>query len=95
MPTHDYLCTHLLLNVVEGVRAVDCKADEDDVRVGVGKRPKTIVVLLARGIPKGQLYVFPINLDIRNIVLKDGGDIDLLVCEERVGCSVSLSLDMV
>jgi hypothetical protein len=39
------------LNVVEGVRRVDGKADEDDMRIRVGERSKTIVIFLACRIP--------------------------------------------
>jgi hypothetical protein len=44
---------YLLLNVVEGVGRVNRKANEDDVRVGVGERAKTIVILLTSRIPQG------------------------------------------
>jgi hypothetical protein len=47
------------------------------VRVRVGERTETIVVFLTRCIPKGQLNVLAVDLDICNIVLKDGGDVDL------------------
>jgi hypothetical protein len=48
------------------------------VGVGVGKRSKTVVVFLASRIPQGQLYMLAINLDIGDVVLKDGRDIDLI-----------------
>lgn len=68
---------YLLLDVVERVRRVDSEADQDDVRVGVGQRAQPVVILLASGIPQGQLDVLAIDLDIRDIVLKDGRDVDL------------------
>jgi hypothetical protein len=51
------------------------------VRVGVGERAKTVVILLTGGIPKGQLDVLAVNLDIGDVVLEDGGDVDLLLVE--------------
>jgi hypothetical protein len=35
---------------------------------------------LAGRIPEGQLDVLAINLDIGNVVLKDGWDVDLSAC---------------
>lgn len=69
--------THLLLYVVERVGRVDGKADQDNVGVGVGERAETVVILLAGGIPEGELDVLAIDLDIGDIVLEDGGDVDL------------------
>ena len=39
--------SYLLLNVLERVRRVDGKADQDNMRVGVGQRAETVIVLLA------------------------------------------------
>jgi hypothetical protein len=69
--------TNLLLHVVQGVGRVDGKADEDDVRVGVGERAESVVVFLAGGIPQGQLDVLAVDLDIGDVVFEDGGDVDL------------------
>lgn len=74
---------YLLLDIVERVRGVDSEADQDDVRVGVGQRAQPVVILLASRIPQGQLNVLAIDLDIGDIVLKDSGDVDLMV--ETVG----------
>ena len=68
---------YLLLNVVKGIWGVDGEADQDDVRIWVRERAETIVILLTSGIPQGQLDVLSINLDIGDIVLEDGWDIDL------------------
>ena len=38
-----------------------------------------LVVLLSGGIPKRQLDLFPVHLDIGDIVLEDGRDVDLCV----------------
>lgn len=48
--------------------------------VGVRKGSETVVVLLASRIPQGQLDVLAINLDIGDIVLENGGDVDLSAC---------------
>ena len=69
--------TDLLLYVVERVRGVDGEADEDDVRVWVGERPETVVVFLAGRIPERELDVLAVNLDVGDVVLEDGGDVDL------------------
>ena len=45
--------------------------------VGVGQRTESVVIFLASRIPKGQLDVLAVNLDIGNVVLEDGGDVDL------------------
>lgn len=68
---------YLLLDVVERVGGVDGEADQDDMRVGIGQRAQTIVVLLASRIPKGQLDVLAIDLDVGDVVLEHGGDVDL------------------
>lgn len=69
--------THLLLDVVERVGRVDGKADENDVRVGVRERTQSVVVFLTCGIPESQLDVLAVHLDISDVVLEDGGDVDL------------------
>jgi hypothetical protein len=67
----------LLLDVVEGVGGVDGEADEDYVGIWVGERAETVVILLASCIPKSQLDVLSIDLNIGHIVLEDGWDVDL------------------
>ena len=68
---------YLFLDVVERVGRVDGEANEDNVRVGVRERAETVVIFLTSGIPEGKLYVLAIHLDIGDIVLEDGGDVDL------------------
>jgi len=68
---------YLLLDVVERVGGVDGKADQDNVRVGIGERAQTVVIFLTRGIPQSQLNVFAINLNVGDVVLEDGGNVDL------------------
>jgi hypothetical protein len=43
--------SYLLLDIVKRIGRVDGEADQDNVRVGVGERAKTIVVFLAGCIP--------------------------------------------
>lgn len=45
--------------------------------VGVGERAETVVILLAGGIPEGELDVLAVDLDVGDVVLEDGGDVDL------------------
>ena len=68
---------YLLLNIVKGIWGVDREADQDDVGVWVGQWTKTIVILLTGGIPQGQLDVLAINLDVGDVVLEDGWNVDL------------------
>lgn len=68
---------YLLLDVVEGIGRVDRKADQDDVGVRVGEGTETVIVFLASSIPQGEFNVLVVNLDIGDVVLEDGGDVDL------------------
>lgn len=45
--------------------------------------PSYSLVLLASGIPKGQLNLPAIDLDIGDVVLKDGGNVDLVVVSDQ------------
>lgn len=47
------------------------------MRIGVGQRSETIVVFLTSRIPKSQLDVLAVNLDVGDVVLEDGGNVDL------------------
>lgn len=47
------------------------------MRVRVGERAETVIIFLASSIPKSKLNVLAIDLNVRNIVLEDGGDVDL------------------
>jgi hypothetical protein len=67
----------LLLNIVERVRGVNGKTDQDNMGVGVGKRPETVVVFLASRIPQSQFNVLSVDFNIGDIVLENGRDIDL------------------
>lgn len=68
---------YLLLDVVERIGGIDGEANQDNVGVGVRERTETVVIFLASRIPKGQLDVLAVNLDIGDIVLENGGDVDL------------------
>jgi hypothetical protein len=52
------------------------------VRVGVGQRAKSVVILLTGGIPKGKFDMLSIDFNIGNIIFEDGWDVDL---EENTG----------
>lgn len=43
----------------------------------MSRRARLKVGTRTSGIPQRQLHVFPIYLDVRNIVFKDGGHVDL------------------
>ena len=47
------------------------------MRVWVRERSQSVVILLACGIPQGELDVLAVYLDVGDIVLEDGWDIDL------------------
>lgn len=42
----------LVFDVLQGVRRVDCKGNEEYMGLGVGQRPQSLVVFLTRGIPE-------------------------------------------
>ena len=71
--------TYLLLDVVERVGGVDGEANQDNVRIWVREWSETIIILLTGSIPKGQLNVLAIDLDVGNVVLENSGDVHL--CE--------------
>ena len=64
--------------VVKRVRRVYGEADEDDVGVGVAEGSEPVVVFLAGSIPQRKFDVLAIDLDIGDIVLKHGRDVNLL-----------------
>lgn len=49
------------------------------MRVGVGERAQSVVIFLTSGIPEGELDVLAIDLNIGDVVLENGGDVDLQV----------------
>lgn len=68
---------YLLLDVIERIGRINSEANQDDMRIGVRQRAKTIVILLASCIPQGKFHVLSIDLYIGNIVFENGGDIHL------------------
>lgn len=70
--------TNLLLNVVQRIWRINGKTNEDDVGVWVAEWAEAVVVFLTGGIPQRELDVFSINLNVCNVVLKDGRDINLV-----------------
>jgi len=48
------------------------------MRVWVTERAKPIVVFLTGRIPQCEFNVFSVNLYICNVILKDGGDVNLI-----------------
>ena len=64
---------YLGLDVIEGRRADDGEADEEDVGLGVGQGPKPIIVLLACGIPEPQADGLPINHHAGRVVVEPAG----------------------
>lgn len=56
--------------------------------VGVRQRTETVIIFLTSSIPKGEFNVLAVNFDIGDIVLEDGGDVDLYKCIGSVwGCT--------
>lgn len=76
---HRGMKTHLVEDVVERVGAVDGKADEDQVRLGVREGSQTIVLFLASRVPEGKLdRLARWGVDgVGNVVFKDGRDVFL------------------
>ena len=52
----------LVCDVLEAVWVVDGEAQKEDVGVGVGERPQTVVVLLTRRVPQRQFYQGAVHL---------------------------------
>jgi len=69
--------THLLLDVIKRIRRVYSEANEDNMRVRIAQGSEPVIVLLPRRIPQRQLDMLPINLHIRNVILKHSRDVHL------------------
>lgn len=61
-----YLCG----NVVVRWRAHDGEADEEDISLGIGQGPESVIIFLACRIPKTQTDGFAINNDASRVVVK-------------------------
>ena len=68
---------NLLLHVVQGIGGVDGEADQDNMGVGIREGAETVIILLTGRIPQGELDVLSVNVDIGDVVLENGGDVDL------------------
>jgi hypothetical protein len=68
---------YLLLDVIQRIRGVNRKADEDDMRVGVRQGTESVVVLLSGRIPESELDVLTVDFDVRDIVLEHGRHVHL------------------
>lgn len=75
--------TNLLLYVVERVRAVDGKADKDNMGVGVAERAESIVIFLTSRIPQGKLNVLAVHFDVGDVVLEHGRHVHLSMASVR------------
>ena len=64
------LGAYLCLYVVEGRRADDGEADEEDVGLGVGQWPQPVVIFLSSGIPQTQADGLAIDHYIRRVVIE-------------------------
>jgi len=60
----------------------DGEAGEEDVGLGVREGTKTVVILLASGIPKTEVDGLAVDHDVGAVVVKDGGDV---LSRESVG----------
>ena len=61
---------YLGFDVVEGRRADNGEADEEDVGLGVGERAQAIIIFLAGGIPETQTYGLAIDHDVCRIIVE-------------------------
>lgn len=58
-----------LLNVVQRIGRVDGETDQDDVRIGIRQRTKSIIIFLSSGIPQRQLDSLSIYYDIGDAIM--------------------------
>lgn len=70
-----HLRVPLVLDVLVGRRAGDGEADDEDVGLGVGQRAKTVVLLLARGVPQIEADGAAVHADLGAVVVEDGGNV--------------------
>ena len=73
---------YLVHDVFEGVGTVDGEADEEEVRFRVGEGTQPVVLLLAGGVPEGELDDLArwCVLGVGDVVFEDGGDVFLGRC---------------
>jgi len=61
---------YLGADVVKGRRADDRETDEEHIRLGVGERSQSVVILLSSGIPQTQANWFAIHHNTGRIVVE-------------------------
>ena len=71
------------LDVLEGSRGDDREARQEHVRLRVGQRSETVIILLTGGIPKTQVDGLVVNHNVGGVVVEHGGDV---VTREGVSC---------
>ena len=65
----------LRAHVLERRRRDDREANQEHIRLRVGKRAQTIVIFLSGSIPKTKVDRLAVNHHVRRVVVKDGGDV--------------------
>jgi len=65
----------LCADVVEGGWGDDGEADQEDIRLWVGKGAQSIVILLTSSIPQTQANWLPVYHNTGRVVVEDRGDV--------------------
>ena len=65
--------THLGADVLKWGRVDQREADEEDVRLRVGERPQSVVVLLTRRVPQAQVDGLPVHHHVGGVVVEPAG----------------------
>lgn len=69
------------MDIVQRVGPVDPKTNHYNMCVGVRQRPQPIIVIHPRSIPKSELDMLPVDLNIRDVVFEGCGEPDLTESE--------------
>lgn len=64
--------TDLGENIVERGRADDRETDQEHVRLGVGERTETIIILLSGGIPQAQADRLVVDHNVGGVIVEAG-----------------------
>lgn len=74
-----HLGSHLVHDIFQRIWTINCKADEEEVGLWVGKRAQSIILFLSCCIPQGKLYSLACCIVCRlcDIVFEDSWDIFL------------------
>jgi len=62
-------------NIVERGGADDRETDQEDVRLGVGERTETIIILLSGGIPQAQADRLVVDHNVCGVIVENGWDV--------------------